>query len=150
MQAVVLDAPIIPGECAAGVELGQLVGPIINRQTPDESNVRRALTDPLAVAIEYRFGPVSLFTSSGRVNEVSVSQGYAGRLADVVTVGQMVTDVERLLGVSIPYSGGDDVIMLPSLPGCRFDLEPYTWGADKSERAIEAIVVFRPTDEPDV
>src|SRR5688500_14542042 len=86
-----LNAPIIPGESAAGIRVGQPVDSILAGDTPDAVVELHGCT-------RFEFGPVRLWVTNGKVSQVGVYAGYLGSLRQGVGVGSTLGQVQLTLG----------------------------------------------------
>lgn len=116
-----LDAPIVPGESAAGIRVGSRVtdlpADVLARFTV-ERRVNSCL--PNAVMTIYRSDSVNLWVENRVVDQVEVHGGYRGALKDAVGIGSTVAAVEERIG---PVAEDDmDNLAIRDLPGLCFGL----------------------------
>ncbi len=132
-----LDAPILPGERAAGIRVGEPIARLLEAHQP-EAHV------PLQEGRErFHFGPVWVWAENGRITQVGVSRGYSGRLAGRIGIGSTVRDVERLIG-PIGEDDEDNLVVVGS-PGWCFETEPWRPGTaleDNRDARLSWIFVF--------
>ena len=131
-----LNAPIIPGESAAGVRLGQPIKDILVRQTPDAVI---ELTD----CEKYQFGSVRLWVSSGKISQIGLYADYRGRLKEGIGIGSTVEEVQTLLGKI--EEDEDDNLVVVGTPGWCFETEEWLEGRQPEQNPkakISEVYVF--------
>jgi hypothetical protein len=132
MKELSLDAPIYPGNSAAGVAIGQGVDSL------PEPLQRVQLGD--VVRLDYTC--VSVWLKDGRVNQVGVRQGYIGTLRHCIGIGSSIGDVDRLIG-PVHEDLEDNLVVLGS-PGWCFETSRWRGERlkDDHDSHITAIFVF--------
>ena len=114
-----LNAPIIPGESAAGVSVGQPVDDILATETPDAVVELHGCT-------RFEFGPVRLWVRDGKVSQVGVYAGYHGRLRQGIGVGSTLGQVQSTLGRVVEDE--EDNLVVEGMPGWCFETEEWAAG----------------------
>jgi hypothetical protein len=138
-----LDAAIIPGQSAAGLELGTRiedalagVGHLITQE---------AIVNPYArsVTTRYRSEHVDLWERDGIVRQIGVHGGYRGKLMDRITLGASIAEIETWIGECCEDE--EDYLAIKGLPGLCFDAQgdfpPAPEGVDFSHPAVRAVRV---------
>lgn len=83
-----LEAPIVPGVSAAGVNIGQAL----------EELPRPKKTTHLTNVDLLEFPSVTIWVKDGTVYQIGVRDGYNGRLDEVVGIGSTIADVADNFG----------------------------------------------------
>jgi len=148
-----LDAPIVPGEGAAGLRVGARVAdlpPTALASFAVERRVNPCL--PNAVLTVYRSPAVTLTVENRVIDQIAVHGGYRGALAGDVRVGCSLAEAEARLG---PVAADDlGQLVVRDLPGLRFEVaDPVPVAVPAGDVSddeavspsapITAIVVFR-------
>lgn len=119
-----IEAPIVPGESAAGIQLGSPIEEILREQelhlSPEE--VVNPLV-PLPIITRYRSAIVDLWVREGIVDQIMVHDGYRGKLMDTIGLGSTIADIERQIG-PVEEDEGDNLV-IRDLPGLCFEIEGY-------------------------
>ncbi len=117
-----LDAPIVPGESAAGFRLHQRLGKSLDvedagfRRTP----VRNHRGGPSG-DFHYSSDAVDLWlTGEGVVIQIGVHGPYRGKLMDRVGLGMTIDDIERLVGPCA--EDWQDNLSIIGIRGLAFDV----------------------------
>jgi hypothetical protein len=132
-----LDAEIIPGVSAAGLLLGSPVEPLLDAS---KSPARQGRSEERT---HLNFGAVKLWCEGGKIQQISVSDGYRGTLPNGVRLGMSIADVENCCSSIVEEDEEDNLIVRGSYGWC-FDTEP--WGGTQSlaenrgARIIEILV----------
>jgi hypothetical protein len=111
-----LDAPIVPGESAAGIRLGDPISSILEKVNPRQTILIHS--DKC-----YEFGPVSLWEENGEVTQIGLYAGYRGALAEAIRVGSTIQAVQEKLGQFVEDE--DDNLVVESIPGWCFETENW-------------------------
>ena len=133
-----LDAPIVPNESAAGIQIGADAREIVERAS---------LTftfDPPDKSRSYSVGVVLLWVRAGTIHQIGVIGGYRGRIDGRIGIGSTIADVEDAFGRVL--EDDEDNLVVSSLPGWCFETEPWVDGDDLRQNRfarITAIYVFR-------
>ncbi|HEY7357780.1 MAG TPA: hypothetical protein VH590_14985 [Ktedonobacterales bacterium] len=117
-----LDAPLVPGQSAAGYRIGMSIEEIPQRE--------RALFQPTPIldyrgqptgGIRYRSLNVDLWTdNAGHINQIGIHNGYRGKLLDKIHLGMTADDIERLIG---PCAEDDeDTLTIRGIRGFCFEV----------------------------
>jgi hypothetical protein len=108
-----LDAPIIPGESAAGLRIGQPQQQILALQPKR--------TEPLHNCIKYDFGAVAVWVARKKVSQIGLVKGYRGAfaMAPDVRVGCTLLALEALGEIDVDE---DDNTVVSGLAGVVFDV----------------------------
>ena len=132
-----LDAPIVPGEAAAGVRVGDEARDIV------ESTGLPLLEDPPDRMRVYTFGSVLLWVKGARVQQIGVVQRYRGRIQDKIGLGSTIAEVESALGTVI--EDDEDYLVVPAVPGWSFETEQWSSDDELQQNRfarIQGIYVF--------
>jgi hypothetical protein len=115
------DAPIVPGESAAGIRVGsriaELPADVLARFTV-ERRVNPCL--PNAVLTVYRSDAITLTVENRVIDQVEVRGGYRGRLKGAIGIGSTVAEVEDCVGPVI--ADDEDNLCIDGLSGLVFEL----------------------------
>jgi hypothetical protein len=140
-----LSAPILPGQGAAGLQLGSPVAPLetagaVRRLTPAELAFR--LPPDMA---RYRAPAVDLWAEDGRLTQIAVGDPYRGLLRGRIGLGATVAELEAAFG---PCALVDLSLSVRGLRGVSFDAEGPGEAAGPALRArrLTRIYVFVPED----
>jgi hypothetical protein len=131
-----LNAPIVPGESAAGVRVGQPMEDILTGASPDAVVEMRS-------CIKFEFGPVRLWAENGRVVQVGVYAGYRGSLRQGIGVGSTLGEVQSALGPIAEDE--DDNLIVAGMPGWCFETEEWAAGRGPEQNPdarVREIYVF--------
>lgn len=146
-----LDAPILPGRGAAGIRLGDRLENALRACAGlfTEAHVGNAcLCDPWSASV-FRSACVDLSHRDGRISQITVHDGYRGRLCSAVGLGSTPSEIARAIG---PWEELDaDVYGIAGLPGLAFGVAGWFVTAAHPglrDARIREIAVFAP-DEPD-
>lgn len=118
------DAPIVPGESAAGIQLGAPIEGLLNAHKNSFSFgevVRPSF--PALITTRYRSEMVDLWVRDGIVDQIMVHNGYRGKLMDKIGLGSTIADVEMYIGPV--EEDEEDNLMIRDLPGLFFEIEGY-------------------------
>jgi len=119
-----IEAPIIPGESAAGVQLGSPIEEILKEQKThfiSEEIVNHLV--PLAIVTRYRSAMVDLWVREGIVDQIMVHDGYRGKLMDKIGLGSTIADIE--MQIDAWEEDEEDNLVIRDLPGVGFEIEGY-------------------------
>lgn len=86
------DQPIVPGSSAGGYRLGELLSHPGVDFVDDEAS---SLANPI---VRHRSAPIRLWLNNGRIAQIAVGKGYAGKLDGVIGPGSTLADVEAAIG----------------------------------------------------
>lgn len=119
-----IEAPIVAGESAAGIQLGSPIEEILKEQEPHFSSeeVVNPLV-PLPIITRYRSAMVDLWVREAIVDQIMVHDGYRGKLLDTIGLGSTLADIERQIGAW--EEDEEDNLVLRDLPGVGFEIEGY-------------------------
>lgn len=144
-----IEAPIIPGQNAAGIQPGSPVEEIVARQEIDFQI--EEINDPLAIRavplICYRSAMVDLWIEEGIIIQIMVHGAYRGKLKNVIGLGSTLADIEAHIGDW--QEDEEDNFVIPGLPGLCFEVAGYFPNLeDPALRSapIDRICVFKPSD----
>jgi hypothetical protein len=112
-----LDAPIIPGAAAAGLQIGDDIRKILAFAKPDEAHELVGFTI-------HRFGPVKVWSSSNAVSQIGVYEGYHGALNNHIRIGSTIAHVQEFFGREVKEDD-DDNLVLVDYPGLCFETEEW-------------------------
>ena len=119
-----IEAPIVPGESAAGIQLGSPIEEILKEQelhlSPEE--VVNPLV-PLPIITRYRSAMVDLWVKEGIVEQIMVYDGYRGKLMETIGLGSTIADIERQIGAV--EEDEEDNLVIRGFPGLCFEIEGY-------------------------
>ena len=119
-----IDAPIVPGESAAGIQLGSPIEEVLNAHKHSFSSgevVRPSF--PTLVKTRYRSAMVDVWAIEGRVKQIMVHDGYRGKLMGKIGLGSTIADIERYIGAV--EEDEDDTLVIRDFPGLFFEIEGY-------------------------
>jgi hypothetical protein len=111
-----LNAPIIPGESAAGVRLGQPINGIISTVQP------RAMIS-LHGSVKLHFESVTLWVKGKHVTQIGVASNYRGKIGGTIGIGSTIRDVQNTLGQVIEDE--EDNLTVAGMAGWYFETEPW-------------------------
>jgi len=111
-----LNAPVIPGRSAAGVQLRQSINRVLESNNPTDIEDRGEVT-------VFRFGEVSLFVREGLIDQIGVHGGYSGTMRGVA-IGTKIAEVNRMLGPVI--EDDDDNLAVGGIHGWCFETTEFT------------------------
>ena len=140
-----IEAPIVPGESAAGIQLGSPIEEVLKEQEPHF--ISEKVANPLVllpIITRYRSAMVDLWVRDGIVDQIMVHGGYRGTLMDKIGLGSTIADIERDIGAW--EEDEEDNLVIRDLPGVGFEIEGYFPGLkDPAFRhaPIKEIYVFR-------
>jgi hypothetical protein len=119
-----IEAPIIPGESAAGIRLGTLIEEVLNehKNSFDSGEVVKP-TFPIRVTTRYRSAMVDLGVIKGKVEQIMVHDGYRGKLVGTIGLGATIADIERYIG--LVEEDEEDNLVIRDIPGLVFEIEGY-------------------------
>jgi hypothetical protein len=134
-----LDAPIIPGKSAAGIQVGTTVKDLIVGAVP-------TLTTELSSDIViYEFGPfVKVWVRHGVVDQVGVYAGYHGLLDGKIGIGSTIAEIEDWCGCRVEEDEEENLIA-PGRTGWCFNTEYWAGdhtGSTNRNAAVNMIFVF--------
>lgn len=140
-----IEAPIVPGESAAGIQLGFPIEEILKEQEPHF--ISEEVLNPLVLlpnTTRYRSAMVDLWVRDGIVDQIMVYSDYRGKLMDIIGLGSTIADIEMHIGTM--EEDDEDNLVIRDLPGVGFEIEGYF--PDLKDTAfrhapIKEIYVFR-------
>jgi hypothetical protein len=131
-----LNAPIIPGESAAGVRIGQPIEDILAWKSPDAVVEIHSCT-------KFEFGVVHLWVENGKVSQVGVCAGYRGSLMQGLGIGSTLGDIQSSFGPVVEDE--DDNLIVEGRPGWCFETEEWMAGRQPEQNPnarVSQIYVF--------
>ena len=144
------DAPIIPGESAAGIMLGSRIDSILQETavafvTEVIENVY-VLRSP--TLMRYRSDMVDLWVEDGVVNQVMVHDHYRGKALECFGLGSRIAEIEELVGRPVEEDDEDNLV-IAGIPGLRFEIKVEGFFHDIQDPAVRhapitGICVFSP------
>ncbi|MBC8083209.1 MAG: hypothetical protein H7Z21_08360 [Hymenobacter sp.] len=126
-----LCAPIVPGESAAGLHIGQLMSEILDHQTPTSVEHLESVT-------RYEFGPVWVWARNNRVDQIGVFHGYQGGLPQGIGVGAQMQEVQETIGDV--FEDEEDNLCVVDSPGWCFETSPWHNGQE-ADKNLAAVIV---------
>ena len=119
-----IQAPIVPGESAAGIQVGSPIEEILQAQRPSfiSEEVMHPLF-PVPVTTRYRSAMVDVWVKEGRVEQIMVHDGYRGKLLGTIGLGSTMADIETHIGAW--EEDEEDNLVIRDLPGVIFEVEGY-------------------------
>lgn len=139
-----LDAPILPGEGAAGIRVGQGIAEVL-RATPLQFTadvlVNSCVQAPTGTVL-YRSEVVDVWATDDVVDQVRVRAGYRGALLGSVRVGSTRTEVAAALGAADDIEL--DTVAFRKHPGLYVTLggTPGWWDEKPNDAVVREIYVF--------
>ncbi len=119
-----IDAPIVPGESAAGIQLGSPIEELLNAQkNAFDSGEVVNLSPSFPLNIRYRSAMVDVWAIKGRVEQIMVHDGYRGKLMGKIGLGSTVAGIERHIGAW--EEDEEDNLVIRDCPGLFFRVEGY-------------------------
>jgi len=119
-----IEAPIIPGESAAGIQLGSSIEEVFKEQ--NNHFISEEIVHPFVqfpTITRFRSAMVDLWVKNGIVNQIMVHVGYRGKLMGTIGLGSTIADVERHIGVV--EEDEEDNLVIRDIPGVGFEIEGY-------------------------
>jgi len=135
---LVLDAPIIPGDSAAGLRIGTSIEDVLVHEKPNA-------TVPLHGAIKYDFGPIHLWVANGSIFQIGVFAGYRGSLRSGIKIGSTIGEIQQAIGAVTEDE--EDNLVVPGYPGWCFETEEWLEGHQPEQNPkarVTEIYVYRP------
>lgn len=106
---VIVAAPIVPGETAAGFVLGQPAGHALSASPISFTVEKRGRT------FCHRSDFVDIWEDKEIISQIGVHGCYKGKVRECVGIGDSLNDIERLLG---PVGENDeDSLVVKGIPG---------------------------------
>ncbi|SRR5579885_3598751 len=144
-----IEADIIPGESAAGIQLGSSIEEVLNKDKNSFSSGEVVNISPsFPLNIRYRSAMVDVWAVEGKVEQIMVHDGYCGKLMGKIGLGSTVADIERYVGAW--EEDEEDNLVIRDFPGLFFEVEGYFPNVkDPAFRhaPIKEIYVVRPHHE---
>jgi hypothetical protein len=141
-----IEAPIVPGESAAGIQLGSPIEEVLKEDTHSfDSGEREKPWFPTLVKTRYRSAMVDVWAGNGRVTQIMVHTGYRGKLMGTIGLGSTIADIERHIGAW--EEDEEDNLVLRDMPGVGFEIEGYFPNLEDPafrNAPIKEIYVFSP------
>lgn len=136
-MAVNSSAPIIPGEGAASIKLGEKVEDIL-RSTSEVFVAEREIIVGVGDrgVTRYCSSNIDLWVKDDLIWQIMVHDGYAGKVLGKIGVGSTLASVEKLLGPVVVIA---DSLVVKGVPGVSF--EPQS---DSPASPITEIYVWEP------
>lgn len=131
-----LNAPILPGQSAAGIQVGQSIAEVLH-QVP-------ALTIETSPTLTlYKFGAVWVWSQDEIVDQIAVFEGYTGTLPSGVGLGMSLAEVQLRMGLVV--EDWDDTLRVEGSDGWCFDTSSWDngWEVEQNlEAKLVEIAVF--------
>jgi hypothetical protein len=130
-----LDAPIVPGESAAGILVGSDIRDLVGE------------VPALSKSSKHDFGPVKVWSSGKTIKQVGVYSGYRGSLGAGIHIGSTIDEVQHVFACEVQEDEEDNLIV-PCSPGWCFETEHWTGNhtvKESKDARITAIFVLKPT-----
>ncbi len=119
-----IEAPIVPGESAAGIQLGSPIEEVLNEHKNAFSSGEVVNLSPsFPLNIQYRSAMVDVWAIEGRVEQIMVHDGYRGKLMGKIGLGSTFADIERYIGAW--EEDEEDNLVIRDCPGLFFRVEGY-------------------------
>ena len=119
-----IEASIVPGESAAGIQLGSLIEEILKEQEP--YFISEEVVNPVAllpITTRYHSAMVDLWVKDGSIYQIMVHNGYRGKLMNKIGLGSTIADIEMHIGVV--EEDEEDNLVIRDIPGVGFEIEGY-------------------------
>ncbi len=116
-----IDAPIVPGESTAGIQLDSPIEEVLNVHKNSFSS--REILKYSHTITRYRSAMVDLWVRDGIVYQIMVHVGYRGKLMDKIGLGSTIADIERHIGAV--EEDEEDNLVIRDCPGVGFEIEGY-------------------------
>jgi len=119
-----IEAPIVPGRSAAGIQLGSPIEEVLNehKNSFDSGEVVKP-TFPVRVTTRYRSAMVDVGVIKGKVEQIMVHDGYRGKLMGKIGLGSTIADIERYIGAV--EEDEEDNLVIRDFPGLFVEIEGY-------------------------
>jgi hypothetical protein len=133
-----LDAPIIPGQSAAGLRIGQSLEEVVAHEKPND-------IVPLHGATKYDFGSIHLWVADGTIFQIGLFAGYRGSMQGNIKIGSTLGEIQQTIGPVIEDE--EDNLIVSSSPGWSFETEEWLEGHQPEKNAnarVSEIYIFRP------
>jgi hypothetical protein len=119
-----IEAPIVPGISAAGIQLGSPIEDLLNehKNSLDSGEVVN-LSPSFPLNIRYRSAMVDVWAIEGRVEQIMVHNGYRGKLMGKIGLASTFADIERHIGSW--DEDEEDNLVIGGIPGVFFRVEGY-------------------------
>lgn len=127
---LILDAPIVPGQQAAGICLGTEIGGVLASLGP------HVVEELGCGTVRYSTTSVRFWVKNGAIDQIGVREGYQGRLFDTVVIGSRLADVEVALGRVV--EDDEDNLVVLEVPGVIFEV------CSEDLERISEVFVYRP------
>jgi len=135
-----LDAPIVPGQSAAGVLVGSAMSKLL-------SAAGEHSTTKLSGSERHDFGVVKVWAKNGVIIQVAVYSGYRGTLQPGIRIGSTISEVEKSFGCSVQEDEEDNLVV-PTSPGWSFETGewkgPQTVSNNRNARIVSIFVFGHP------
>jgi hypothetical protein len=119
-----IEAPIVPGESAAGIQLGSPIEEVLNKHKNYFSSGEVVNLSPsFPLNIRYRSAMVDVWAIEGRVEQIMVHDGYRGKLMGKIGLGSTIADIERHIGAV--EEDEEENLVSRDFPGLFFEIEGY-------------------------
>jgi hypothetical protein len=125
-----LNAAILPGRSAAGIEIGSAM---------TESEVRPDSVRRLAGCTVFDFKSVSVWIKDGLVTQIGVHAAYEGALGQMIRIGSTLAEVSQWAGCKI-IEDEEENLVLECLPGCSF--ETSDWAGEEIKNNMNAPITW--------
>lgn len=112
-----LDAPIMAGKSAAGVNLGDKFSTILEWAKPT------AITS-LEQGWRYHFASVHLWVNAeNKITQIGLYSGYRGKIDDAIGIGSTLGELTSKIGAVVEDE--EDNLIALGLPGCCFETDQW-------------------------
>ena len=119
-----IEAPIVPGRSAAGIQLGSPIEEVLNEHKNAFSSGEVVNISPsFPLNIRYRSAMVDVWAVEGTVEMIMVHDGYRGKLMGKIGLGSTFADIERYIGAW--EEDEEDNLVIRDFPGLFFRVEGY-------------------------
>lgn len=131
-----LNAPILPGQSAAGIQVGQAMAEVLHQVTA-------LTTETSSTFTLYKFETVWVWSRDEIVDQIVVFEGYTGTLPSGVGLGISLAEVQRRMGLVV--EDWDDTLRVEGSDGWCFDTSSWDngWEVEQNlEARLVEIAVF--------
>lgn len=112
-----LDAPIMAGKSAAGVNLGDEISTILEWAKP-------TVITSLEQGWRYHFASVHLWVDAeSKITQIGLYSGYRGKIANTIGIGSTLGKVTSTIGAVVEDE--EDNLIALGLPGCCFETDQW-------------------------
>lgn len=119
-----IEAAIVPGESAAGIQLGCSIEEVLKKDKNSFSSGEVVNLSPsFPLNIRYRSAMVDVWAVEGKVEQIMVHDGYRGKLMGKIGLRSTIADIERYIGTW--EEDEEDNLVIQDFPGLFFEVEGY-------------------------